>query len=342
MSIRKLIPIFDEEDWLYSNGRLPYPPYNPIPPIVCGPDSTCGTPNGDPTMFIQFKWPQVGNWHDVTDVTLDTLPLTITTASNHGLNTGDIVEFEGVSNDLEGACNNHWSVTVTSPNEFEVAHVVSSLIPGNGRCRKLETLSYQGCTYFNGEVKELFPTTWEYTATPVGNSFRYKTRWAFYPIDANNGFVIDRRVEPMTYIKNNDWYLVDFVYGNYFKWPALFFKGEACYQVERIGCAWGHNPNQGSLPGETQPVDGTYDLGLYSQYWNKPYYPPVRDTNRPGTSLTTVEVWPNSYEDSTPLGNGQPIQFDSSVLNNSLTYNKVDDTPSDLTVNISKGNNWPF
>jgi hypothetical protein len=100
---------------------------------------------------------------NVTGVSNTGNPCTITTAVNHNFTTGDEVELAGF--DTIVAINGLHTITVTGATTFTIPENVTVVTDGVGTA-EVTSKSYLGCSWTNGETKEVYPITYNLDYNP--------------------------------------------------------------------------------------------------------------------------------------------------------------------------------
>jgi hypothetical protein len=145
----------------------------------CIPEVACGTPNANPTINMKLEWtnPLVS----ATVISSTGSPTTISSIG-HGLTNGDEVVLSGFN--TECSVNAKWTVTVVDVDTFTIPANVTNIINGVGSFSLTDTKSFLGCTWTNGETKEVYPLS--YTVTSSTTPFlAYGEQWARYITFAN-------------------------------------------------------------------------------------------------------------------------------------------------------------
>jgi hypothetical protein len=153
------------------------PEYQPmIHPFAGSGVAACGGPNTDPTIFMTLTWS--GGSTDKFDISdmqlLANNLLQVTTDGTNNINVGDYIRFSGTDTrqriDGTGEELKEWFVLSTSGDSFVVdpntnhTSGLQILDPAAGQVENLSsgsTKSWLGCTWRNGETKELYTTSYE-------------------------------------------------------------------------------------------------------------------------------------------------------------------------------------
>jgi hypothetical protein len=134
----------------------------------CIPEVACGTPNANPTINVKLEWtnPLVS----ATVISSTGSPTTISSIG-HGLTNGDEVVLSGFN--TECSVNAKWTVTVVDVDTFTIPANVTNIIDGVGVFSLVDTKSFAGCTFTNGETKEVYSTSYTDTENPPFCSNRW-------------------------------------------------------------------------------------------------------------------------------------------------------------------------
>jgi hypothetical protein len=154
------------------------PEYQPMIRPFTGTPDICGPPNEDPTLFVTLSWnPEVsGNMYDITNLSLEAggskLRVEIDLNGGDPILAGDLIRFSGTSTrqriDGTAAELKEWEVESATASSF-IVHInenlnTSLLIldPSVGQVEVLggDTKSWAGCTWTNGETKEVYATNY--------------------------------------------------------------------------------------------------------------------------------------------------------------------------------------
>jgi hypothetical protein len=117
----------------------------------CIPDGSCGTPNADPTIEMKLEWS-----NPLVPATISSSTGSPTTVSSigHGLTNGDEVVLSGFNTSC--SVNAKWAVTVIDVDTFTIPANVTNIIDGVGVFSLVDTKDWLGCTWTNGETKEVY------------------------------------------------------------------------------------------------------------------------------------------------------------------------------------------